>query len=106
MAASAHHSMNLGFEGEEVTGWFYKGLCAVNQEHSVEEWLALIMEFGKVNLKCMELLDSANTGSFGTPVPTRVNTDIKAGPFIVISGHDLKDVAQLLEQTKDKGIKI
>lgn len=45
-------------------------------------------------------------GSFGTPVPTRVNTDIKAGPFIVISGHDLKDLAQLLEQTKDKGINI
>lgn len=106
MAAYAHHSMNLGYEDEEVTGWFYKGLCAVNQEHSVEEWLALIMEFGKVNLKCMELLDSANTGSFGTPVPTRVNTDIKAGPFIVISGHDLKDLAQLLEQTKDKGINI
>ena len=106
MAAYAHHSMNLGYEDDEVTDWFYKGLCAINEEHTVEEWLALIMEFGKVNLKCMELLDSANTGSFGTPVPTRVNTDIKAGPFIVISGHDLKDLAQLLEQTKDKGINI
>lgn len=106
MAAYAHHSLNLGYEDEEVTGWFYKGLCAVNQEHSVEEWLALIMEFGKVNLKCMELLDSANTGSFGSPVPTRVNTDIKKGPFIVVSGHDLKDLSQLLEQTKDKGINI
>lgn len=106
MAAYAHHSMNLGYEDDEVTAWFYKGLCAINEEHTVEEWLALIMEFGKVNLKCMELLDSANTGSFGTPVPTRVNTDIKAGPFIVISGHDLKDLAQLLEQTKDKGINI
>ncbi len=106
MAAYAHHSMNLGYEDEDVTGWFYKGLCAVNQEHSVEEWLALIMEFGMVNLKCMEMLDRANTESFGTPVPTRVNTDIKAGPFIVISGHDLKDLAQLLEQTKDKGINI
>ena len=106
MAAYAHHSMNLGYEDEDVTGWFYKGLCAVNQVHSVEEWLALIMEFGIVNLKCMEMLDRANTESFGTPVPTRVNTDIKAGPFIVISGHDLKDLAQLLEQTKDKGINI
>ena len=106
MAAYAHHSMNLGYEDDEVTGWFYKGLCEVNEEHTVEEWLALIMEFGKVNLKCMELLDSANTGSFGTPVPTRVNTDIKAGPFIVVSGHDLKDLALLLEQTKDKGINI
>lgn len=106
MAAYAHHSMNLGYEDDEVTDWFYKGLCEINKEHTVEEWLALIMEFGKINLKCMEMLDSANTGSFGTPVPTRVNTDIKAGPFIVISGHDLKDLSQLLEQTKDKGINI
>lgn len=79
MAAYAHHSMNLGYEDDEVTDWFYKGLCEINKEHTVEEWLALIMEFGKINLKCMEMLDSANTGSFGTPVPTRVNTDIKAG---------------------------
>lgn len=106
MAAYAHHSMNLGYEDDEVTDWFYKGLCEINKEHTVEEWLALIMEFGKINFKCMEMLDSANTGSFGTPVPTRVNTDIKAGPFIVISGHDLKDLSQLLEQTKDKGINI
>lgn len=64
------------------------------------------MEFGQVNLKCMELLDAANTGTFGTPVPTRVNTDIKKGPFIVVSGHDLKDLSQLLEQTEGKGINI
>lgn len=106
MAAYAHHSMNLGFEDEEVTEWFYKGLFEVNQEHTVEEWLALIMEFGQVNLKCMALLDAANTSTYGTPVPTRVNVDIKKGPFIVVSGHDLRDLYQLLEQTKDKGINI
>lgn len=106
MAAYAHHSMNLGFEEDAVTDWFYKGLCAIREEHTVEEWLALIMEFGQINLKCMELLDRANTRSFGTPVPTRVNTDIKAGPFIVISGHDLKDLAHLLEQTRGKGINV
>ena len=106
MAAYAHHDMNLGYDDSTVTHWFYKGLCAVNQEHTVEEWLALIMEFGQVNLRCMELLDQANTGSFGTPVPTRVNVDIKKGPFIVISGHDLKDLSQLLEQTNDKNINI
>ena len=75
MAAYAHHSMNLGYEDPEVSGWFYKGLCEVNREHTVEEWLALIMEFGQVNLKCMALLDRANTGTFGTPTPTRVNLD-------------------------------
>ena len=72
----------------------------------MEEWLALIMEFGQVNLKCMALLDRANTGAYGTPVPTRVNTDIKKGPFIVVSGHDLRDLHELLEQTKDTGLNI
>ncbi len=106
MAAYAHHSLNLGKEDEEVTEWFYKGLCAVNSAHTVEEWLALIMEFGQVNLKCMALLDSANTDAFGDPVPTRVNVDIKKGPFIVVSGHDLRDLHELLEQTKDTGINV
>ena len=106
MAAYAHHSMNLGFEDTEVTDWFYKGLSEINREHTVEEWLALIMEFGQINLKCMALLDTANTSTYGTPVPTRVNVDIKKGPFIVVSGHDLRDLYQLLEQTKDKGINI
>ena len=93
MAAYAHHSMNLGYEDDSVTKWFYKGLYEISRTHTVEEWLTLIMEFGKINLQCMELLDRANTESFGTPVPTRVNTDIKKGPFIVVSGHDLKDQA-------------
>ncbi len=106
MAAYAHHCMNLGYEDGEVFRWFIKGLCEIAREHSVEEWLALIMEFGQVNLKCMELLDTANTESFGDPVPTRVNADVKAGPFIVVSGHDLEDLHQLLEQTAGKGINV
>ncbi|MBP3359316.1 MAG: hydroxylamine reductase [Clostridia bacterium] len=106
MAAYAHHAMRLGHFDDEVTEWFYKGLCELNRPHTVEEWLALIMEFGRVNYKCMELLDKANTEAFGNPVPTRVNADIKKGPFIVVSGHDLEDLHQLLEQTKDKGINI
>ncbi len=106
MAAYAHHAMQLGYFDDEITSWFYKGLCAMNCTHTIEEWLALIMEFGKVNYKCMELLDKANTETFGNPVPTRVNVDIKKGPFIVVSGHDLKDLHQLLEQTNNKGINI
>ena len=106
MAAYAHHSLNLGREDPEVTAWFYKGLCELNRPHTVEQWLALIMEFGQVNLQCMALLDSANTSAFGDPVPTRVNTDIKKGPFIVVSGHDLEDLHQLLEQTAGKGINV
>ena len=106
MAAYAHHSMNLGYEDDEVTSWFFKGLTEIDEEHTAEEWLNLIMEFGQVNLKCMQLLDRANTETFGTPVPAKVNTDIKKGPFIVVSGHDLEDLHQLLEQTKDKKINI
>lgn len=106
MSAYAHHAMNLGYMDDTVIKWFYKGLCEINKEHTPEEWIDLIMEFGQVNFKCMELLDRANTETFGTPEPTRVLTDIKKGPFIVVSGHDLKDISQLLEQTKDKGINI
>ena len=106
MAAYAHHARNLCHEDEAVSAWFYKGLCAVNREHTVEEWLALILEFGQVNFRCMELLDAANTGAFGDPTPTRVTTDIKKGPFIVVSGHDLEDLHQLLEQTSGTGVNV
>ena len=106
MAAYAHHAMRLGCEDETVSAWFYKGLSALAQEHSVAEWLALITEFGEVNFKCMALLDRANTSAFGDPVPTRVHTDIQKGPFIVVSGHDLEDLHQLLEQTAGKGINV
>lgn len=106
MAAYAHNASNLGYKDDEVTQWFYKGLCEINRNHTVEEWLSLILEFGKINLKCMELLDKANTESLGTPIPTKVHTDIKKGPFIVISGHDLNDLKMLLEQTENKGINI
>lgn len=106
MSAYAHHALNLGFSDDEVTGWFYKGLCEINREHTVEEWISLIMEFGKVNFKCMELLDTANTKSFGTPSPKRVHTDIRKGPFIVVSGHDLKDISLLLEQTEGTGVNV
>ena len=106
MAAYVHHAMQLGYFDDEVTSWFYKGLCELNRSHTVEEWLGLIMELGRVNYRCMELLDKANTETFGNPVPTRVNVDIKKGPFIVVSGHDLKDLHQLLEQTQGKGINI
>lgn len=106
MAAYAHHALRLGFEEKEVSIWFYKGLASLAEEHSIEEWLVLIMEFGQINYQCMALLDRANTETFGQPVPTRVNTDIKKGPFIVVSGHDLEDLRQLLEQTVGTGVNV
>ena len=66
----------------------------------------MVLEVGKINLKCMELLDRANTETFGTPVPTKVTKEVEKGPFIIITGHDLYDLKLLLEQTKDKGINV
>ncbi|MGI6712432.1 MAG: hydroxylamine reductase [Bacillota bacterium] len=106
MAAYAWHAYVLGKEDAEVTSWFYKGMKAIGEEHTIEEWLNLIMEFGQINLKCMALLDEANTSAYGHPVPTKVTTTIEKGPFIVITGHDLHDLKQLLEQTEGKGINI
>ena len=106
MAAYAHHAFRLGQEDEAVSQWFYKGLCALRQEHTVEEWLALITEFGLVNYQCMALLDKANTGAFGDPEPVQVPLTIEKGPFIVISGHDLYDAQQLLEQTAGRGVNV
>jgi hydroxylamine reductase len=106
MAAYAWHASILGKEDPEVTAWFYKGMKALGEEHGADEWLGLLMEFGQVNLKCMGLLDEANTSAYGHPVPTSVPTMVEKGPFIVITGHDLHDLKQLLEQTAGKGINV
>lgn len=106
MAAYAWHSYALGKKDDEIISWFYKGLKALSENHSVEEWLDLLMEFGQINLKCMALLDEANTSAYGHPVPVKVKTDVEKGPFIVVTGHDLLDLKQLLEQTERKGINI
>ncbi|HHU51382.1 MAG TPA: hydroxylamine reductase [Firmicutes bacterium] len=106
MAAYAWHAYVLGKTNDEVTAWFYRGMQAIGEEHSINEWLDLLMEFGQINLKCMALLDEANTSVFGHPVPTKVTTVIEKGPFIVVSGHDLEDLKELLEQTQGKGVNV
>ena len=106
MAAYAWHAYTLGKQNEKVTKWFYKGMRALGEERTVEEWLDLLMEFGMINLECMALLDEANTSAYGHPVPVKVSTIVEKGPFIVVSGHDLHDLKMLLEQTRDKGVNI
>ena len=93
MAAYAHHARALGKRSAEVDQWFLKGMAVLDEEHGLEEWLALLMEFGHKNLACMALLDEANTSAYGNPVPTQVPMLVEKGPFIVVSGHDLYDRA-------------
>ena len=106
MAAYAYHAMVLGYTDEEVNRCFYEGLFAVGEDWGMEELLPIVMKVGQVNLKCMALLDRANTETYGHPVPTTVPLTVEKGPFIVITGHDLKDLQLLLKQTEGKGINI
>lgn len=107
MAAYAYHAAVLGYTDKEVNRFFYKALFAVGMDDwGMEELLPVVMEVGEVNLKCMALLDRANTETYGNPTPTEVTLTVEKGPFIVISGHDLYDLKQLLEQTRNKGINI
>ena len=78
----------------------------MEKDLSKDELIALVLKTGEVNFKCMEMLDRANTETYGNPEPTKVTKNIEAKPFIVITGHDLHDLKMLLEQTKDKGINI
>ncbi len=105
-AAYTYHARILGYKEEEIDKFFYKALRCISEDLTIEELLTLVLEVGKINLKCMELLDKANTETYGNPTPTKVSTEIEAGAFIVVSGHDLKDLELLLEQTKDKNINI
>ena len=106
IAAYAYHAMVLGYTDETVNRFLYKGMAAAGQEKTMEALLEIVMEAGAVNLKCMELLDKANTETYGIPAPTEVPLTVEKGPFIVITGHDLKDLKELLEQTEGKGINI
>ena len=107
MATYAYHASVLGYTDETISKFFYKALFAIGmKDWGMDKLLPIVLEVGKVNLRCMELLDQANTTIYGNPVPTTVPLTIEKGPFIIITGHDLKDLQLLLEQTKDRGINI
>ncbi|MCF0247872.1 MAG: hydroxylamine reductase, partial [Synergistes sp.] len=106
MSAYAYHAMVLGYRDKVVDNFFYEGLASIGSNEEKEQLLPLVLKTGEVNFRCMELLDRANTESFGTPEPTEVTFDVEKGPFIVITGHDLRDLKLLLEQTKGKGINV
>ena len=107
MAAYADHALILGESDPEVNAFFYRALDALNDGTlSAEALTALALEVGKVNIRTMELLDKGHTGHFGNPEPTEVSTGTKAGPAIVVSGHDLVDLEALLKQTEGTGVQI
>ncbi len=106
MAAYADHARILGYDDTEIYGFMHEALAALTTQKSVEELVGLALKVGEVNLKVMELLDKAHNETFGSPEPTAVFTGVKKGPAILVSGHDLKDLYKLLQQTEGKGINI
>ena len=107
MAAYAEHAFNLGHENQEVYTFIHKALSAtVNHELQVPELVELVLECGKYGVEVMALLDKANTESYGNPEITRVNIGVRQNPGILISGHDLKDMEELLKQTEGTGVDV
>ncbi len=107
MAAYADHASVLGKENQEIYAFATRAMSALtNDELSAEENIALVMETGKYGVSVMALLDEANTSTFGNPELTKVNLGVRKNPGILISGHDLKDMAELLKQTEGTGVDI
>ena len=106
MAAYAYHALMLGASDETVNRFFLTGLREIAKDGTVESLLPTVLKVGEVNLTCMAMLDAANTGTYGTPIPVSVPLVVERGPFIVVTGHDLKDLELLLKQTEGKGVNI
>ena len=106
MAAYAYHALMLGESDETVNQFFLTGLREIAKDGTVESLLPTVLKVGEVNLTCMAMLDAANTGTYGTPIPVSVPLVVERGPFIVVTGHDLKDLELLLKQTEGKGVNI
>ncbi len=107
VAAYADHARILGQKDDAVYAFIHEGLAAtLKKDLSLDDWVGLVLKCGEINLKVMELLDSANTGTYGHPVPTKVPLGAKKGKAILVSGHDLKDLEEILKQTEGKGINI
>lgn len=109
IAAYAYHARQLGgARDEEVDAFMHEALfqTITNVSFDLDQYLTMILKCGQMNLKVMELLDKANTGRFGNPVPTEVETGTKAGPGILITGHDLFDLHELLKQTEGTEVNV
>ncbi len=105
-AAYMDHAHVLGYENEQISADFNSILSYVTKPHTADELLGKSLETGKLNYEVMELLSTANTTTYGHPVPTKVNINVRKNKAILISGHDLKDLELLLQQTEGLGIDI
>jgi len=107
MAAYADHAYILGQTDEEVSAFFHEAMDFVAQEPaSVEDLLAMALRVGQVNFKVMKMLDAAHTGTYGHPAPTEVRVTPVKGKAIAVSGHDMRDLEELLKQTEGKGVNV
>lgn len=107
LSAYIKHANELSYDNEEINAYMQETLAKLlNDNLTVDELVALTLETGKVGVDGMALLDSANTGTYGHPEMTKVNIGVRNNPGILVSGHDLKDLEQLLEQTKGTGVDV
>ncbi|HCG98243.1 MAG TPA: hydroxylamine reductase, partial [Actinobacteria bacterium] len=107
VAAYAYHAEILGEEDDSIYEYIHDALAKIaKNEGSLEDWIGMTLKCGEVNLTTMGLLDKANTETYGHPVPTKVPLGAKAGKAILVSGHDLKDLDDILKQTEGKGINV
>lgn len=106
MAAYTEHAFNLGHEDVTIYEFMQRALAATTKNVSVDELVALTLETGKFGVSAMALLDKANTSSYGNPELTKVNIGVSNKPGILISGHDLKDMEELLAQTEETGVDV
>ena len=107
VSAYADHAAILGQTDEKVFAFIHEGMAAtLNNELSADDLVGLVLKCGEINLRAMELLDAGNTGAYGHPVPTGVPLGVKKGKAILVSGHDLKDLEEILKQSEGKGINV
>ncbi len=106
ICAYADHAAVLGFESDDIYRFVFKALAATTRDLTADELVALVMKAGETAVNTMALLDKANTETYGHPEITQVNTGVRGNPGILISGHDLKDLEELLKQTEGTGVDV
>ena len=107
ISAYGHQARELGYYNDQVDEFYFRALAATTDDKlTVEDLITWTMRTGDMSVAVMQKLDEANTTTYNNPSPHKVNVNVKKGPFIVVSGHDLKDLEMLLKQTEGKGINI